>query len=78
MTEEYGDRLDLSFEDTAAFEWLHDNAYKFGFILRYPKDKVSTTGYAYEPWHYRFVGREAATDIHFAGLCLEEYLELLQ
>ena len=78
VTEEYGDRLDLSFESTAAFEWLQDNAYKFGFILRYPKDKVDTTGYSYEPWHYRFVGREAATDIHFAGLCLEEYLGQMQ
>lgn len=78
VTEEYGDRLDLSFEETAAFDWLQENAYKFGFILRYPKDKVATTGYSYEPWHYRFVGREAATDIHFSGLCLEEYLGQMQ
>jgi D-alanyl-D-alanine carboxypeptidase len=78
VTEEYGDCLDLSFEETAAFDWLQENAYKFGFILRYPKDKVATTGYSYEPWHYRFVGREAATDIHFSGLCLEEYLGQMQ
>ena len=77
VTEEYGDRLDLSFENTKAFEWLQENAYKFGFILRYPKDKVAVTGYSYEPWHYRFVGREAATDIHFSGLSLEEYLNSL-
>ena len=78
VTGEYGDTLDQPFENTQAFAWLQANAYKFGFILRYPKDKVSVTGYSYEPWHYRFVGREAATDIHFSGLCLEEYLERLQ
>ncbi len=77
VTEEYGDRLDLSFENTKAFEWLQENAYKFGFILRYPKDKVAVTGYSYEPWHYRFVGREAATDIHFSNMALEEYLGAL-
>ena len=66
--------LDVTFEDTEAFEWLSENAYKFGFILRYPKGKEGITGYTYEPWHYRFVGREAATDIYFSGLTLEEYL----
>ena len=78
VTEEYGDRLDNQFEKTGAFAWLRENAYKFGFVLRYPKDKVDATGYSYEPWHYRFVGREAATDMHFAGLCLEEYLNYLE
>ena len=66
--------LNTSFEETEAFEWLCENAYKFGFILRYPKGKESITGYTYEPWHYRFVGREAATDIYFGNLTLEEYL----
>lgn len=66
--------LDVTFEDTAAFDWLAENAYKFGFIMRYPKGKEGITGYTYEPWHYRFVGREAATDIYFSGLTLEEYL----
>jgi len=78
VTEEYGDRLDENFEKTQAYAWLRDNAYKFGFILRYPKEKTELTGYSYEPWHYRFVGREAATDMHFSGLCLEEYLNCLQ
>ena len=68
------DGLTTAFEDTEAFAWLCDNAYKFGFILRYPKDKDGITGYTYEPWHYRFVGREAATDIYFGKLTLEEYL----
>ncbi len=68
--------LDESFEDTKAFKWLSENAYKYGFILRYPEDKTETTEYKYEPWHYRFVGRTAAAEIHASGLCLEEYLEL--
>ena len=68
--------LDESFENTEAFRWLSENAYKYGFILRYPEDKVDTTGYKYEPWHYRFVGRTTAAEIYNSGLCLEEYLEL--
>lgn len=65
------------FETTEAFAWLSQNAYRYGFILRYPKYKTDVTGYSYEPWHYRFVGREAATDIHFSGLTLEEYVATL-
>ena len=68
--------LTVAFENTEAFAWLKENAYKFGYILRYPKGKEDITGYTYEPWHYRFVGREAATDIHFGNLTLEEYLQL--
>ncbi len=75
ITKKTGDVLNESFEDTEAFEWLSENAYRFGFILRYPKEKENVTKYTYEPWHYRFVGREAATDIHFGDLTLEEYLE---
>lgn len=75
MTNDMRD-LDETFEDTDAFRWLSQNAYKYGFILRYPQDKVETTGYKYEPWHYRFVGRTTATEIYNSGLCLEEYLEL--
>jgi LAS superfamily LD-carboxypeptidase LdcB len=66
--------LDESFADEPVFEWLSENAWKFGFILRYPEDKVDVTLYDYEPWHYRFVGREAAYEIYRDGLCLEEYL----
>lgn len=65
--------LDTSFANTDAFAWLSNNAYRFGFILRYPEGKEEITGYTYEPWHYRFVGREAATDIHFGKITLEEY-----
>ena len=66
--------LDETFESTAAFAWLQKNAAQFGFILRYPKGKEAITGYTYEPWHYRFVGRDAAIEITEAGLTLEEYL----
>ena len=69
---------DKGFAETSAFEWLKDNAHKFGFILRYPEDKTDTTGYSYESWHYRFVGIYAATKIYAAGICLEEYLASLE
>jgi len=64
-----------AFADEEAYEWLSENAWKFGFILRFPEDKTEITGYMYEPWHYRFVGRNAAWKIHSAGMCLEEYLK---
>ena len=70
----YMTALDESFADTDAFRWLSENAYRFGFILRYPSGKTDITGYIYEPWHYRYVGREAAADIHFDNLTLEEYV----
>lgn len=66
--------LDESFASQPVYSWLCDNAYKFGFVLRYPQDKVSTTGYSYEPWHYRFVGQQAAAKMHLSGQCLEEYV----
>ena len=65
---------DKGFAETAAFEWLQENAHKFGFIIRYPEDKTDVTGYSYESWHYRFVGVAAATEIHNRGITLEEYL----
>ena len=66
--------LTNEFAKTDAFAWLQANAHQFGFILRYPETKVDVTGYSYESWHFRFVGREAASDIYFGNLCLEEYL----
>lgn len=57
------------------YTWLAANAYRYGFILRYPKDKEEITGIHYEAWHYRYVGKEAAKAIYEQGLCLEEYLE---
>ncbi len=64
-----------SFADTKEYEWLTENAYKYGFILRYPKDKQDVTGIVYEPWHWRYVGVEYAKKIKDSGLCLEEYLD---
>ena len=72
--EEGKSELDVSFAESEAFAWLSENAYRFGFILRYPEGKEAVTGYSYEPWHYRFVGREAATEIYAWGYTLEEYL----
>lgn len=62
-----------SFEQTEEFTWMQENAYKYGFILRFPKDKVNITGYQYEAWHYRYVGKEAAKYIHNHNITLEEY-----
>lgn len=56
------------------YNWLYDNAHKYGFIKRYPEDKTDITGIINEPWHYRYVGIEAATEMKASGQCLEEYL----
>ena len=63
------------FEETIEFEWMSKNAYKYGFILRYPKGKEKITGFKYEPWHYRYVGVDVATYIFENNLTLEEYIE---
>lgn len=67
-----------SFENYKEFQWLDEHAAEYGFILRYPKDERSKaiTGVVYEPWHYRFVGVEAAKEIKARGITLEEYLGL--
>lgn len=59
------------------YTWLAKHAYQYGFILRYPPDKTKITGIEYEPWHYRYVGENAAREIYTQGLCLEEYIETL-
>lgn len=64
-----------SFETTKEGKWLAKNCYKYGFILRYPLDKQSITGYGYEPWHVRYVGKSAAEEIFAKGMVLEEYLK---
>ena len=61
-------------EGAEVYTWLSENAYLYGFINRYPSDKTAVTGVANEPWHYRYVGVEAAAQIHEQGICLEEYL----
>ncbi len=67
---------EVSFADTEEFRWLCENAPKYGYILRYPKGKEDITGYAFEPWHFRYVGR-CANEITKSGLTLEEYLNNL-
>ncbi len=66
--------VESSFADTPEGKWIAKNCYKYGFIIRYPKGCEQHTGYAYEPWHIRYLGKELAYDVHFSGLCLEEYL----
>lgn len=63
------------FQYTDEYGWLTENAWKFGFILRYPDGKTDITGNAFEPWHFRYVGRYHALRIHESGLTLEEYLK---
>lgn len=69
--------LDESQADTPTQQWLMANSWRYGWILRYPEGSSASTGIIYEPWHYRYVGREAAEDIHASGLCLEDYLQSL-
>lgn len=63
-------------EQTQVQQWLMQNSWKYGFVLRYPADKSDITGIIYEPWHYRYVGKEAAASIYEQDICLEEYLGL--
>ena len=64
-----------SFVNQPEYTWLSENAYKYGFILRYPKGKEDVTGIVFEPWHWRYVGVEWAQKIRDSGLCLEEFLD---
>ena len=67
--------LDDAQADTPTQKWLMKHSWEYGFILRYPVNKSNITGIIYEPWHYRYVGKEAAREITEKGICLEEYLE---
>lgn len=62
------------FENTKEFKWMINNCYKYGFILRYPKGKENITGFSYEPWHYRYVGKKVAKYIYKNNLTLEEFI----
>lgn len=70
LTEEFG--------ETVEGKWAAENAHRFGFILRYPKGKEGITGYQFEPWHFRYVGKEAAAVIFEQQLTLEEYFEIVK
>ena len=69
-----GFAVDINGATYDLYFWLQENSYKYGFIFRYPGSKTDITGTAEEVWHYRYVGTEAAKEIHDQGLCLEEYL----
>lgn len=72
LSSEYGS-LDEGFKNTKAYKWLMKNMADYGFILRYPKGREHITGYSYEPWHLRYVGKDAAREINKRGLTLEEF-----
>ena len=65
------------FVNTKEYQWLCDNAANYGFILRYPENKQEITGVNYQPWHWRYVGVEAAKEMAQSGQCLEEYLGIV-
>lgn len=69
--------LDSRQAELPAQKWLMEHCWEYGFILRYPYDKISVTGIIYEPWHYRYVGHELAAELHELGLTLEEYIDSL-
>jgi D-alanyl-D-alanine carboxypeptidase len=68
-----GEMIEEQKEDDPEIMWLFANAHKYGFILRYPKGKEAVTGFNFEPWHFRYVGRVLAQEIYQNGLTLEEY-----
>ena len=69
---------DEGFADTRAYEWMEAYAAEHGFILRWPQERQAATGMVFEPWHWRYVGRDNALAIRASGLSLEEYLALEQ
>jgi D-alanyl-D-alanine carboxypeptidase len=68
--------LDDGFDNTDAYMWVEKNCSKYGFIIRYPKDKENITGYSYEPWHLRYVGKKVAEEIMKNKITLEEYIKM--
>lgn len=71
---ELGLAVDINGASYDLYIWLQQNSWRYGFIQRYPEDKTDITGISHEPWHYRYVGKDAAKEIYESGLCLEEYL----
>jgi len=78
IVDQNNQNLDETQEDTPVQQWLMENSWKYGFILRYPESKSDITGIIYEPWHYRYVGRDTAQYMYENDICLEEYLELVK
>ncbi len=76
ITDQYYEFKDASLENTALYQWMSEHCQEYGFIVRFPKGKEDITGIIYEPWHFRYVGVDAATYIMENDLCLEEFLQL--
>ena len=76
ITDQYYQYKNEELEKTQLFQWMSAHCAEYGFIVRYPRDKTDVTGVMYEPWHFRYVGREAARYITDNGLCLEEFAAL--
>ena len=76
ITDKFYEVKTQNLEKTALYQWMYAHCQDYGFILRYPADKQDITGVMYEPWHFRYVGKEAAAYIMENGLCLEEFLDL--
>ena len=76
ITDDYYEYMNESLENTELFKWMSAHCHEYGFIVRFPKGKEDITGIMYEPWHYRYVGVEAATYIMENNLTLEEFVEL--
>lgn len=73
---ELGLAVDIGTATPALYDWLAAESWRYGFIQRYPYEKTNLTGVSHEPWHYRYVGENAASEMHAQGLCLEEYVAL--
>lgn len=78
ICDQYYQYMNESLADTALSKWMKAHCAEYGFILRFPEDKQEITGIMFEPWHFRYVGEEAASYIMEKGLCLEEFVELYQ
>lgn len=74
LAQKNGSQLNKSFGKTKAGQWVNENAYRFGFIIRYPENQTEITGYAFEPWHVRYVGKAYAKEIFESGLPMELYV----
>ena len=70
--------LTEKFAESPSYQWLKAHCTDYGFVIRYPEDKVHLTGIVYEPWHYRYVGKQHAKEMEARNLCLEEYIDYLE
>lgn len=77
IVDKYHQLLDETQAERPTQKWLMENSWRYGFILRYPVGSTELTGIIYEPWHYRYIGKEIAADVYASGLCLEAYLDAL-